>query len=59
MFDNRNGLVVCTELLLVNGTAERDAAMQVAERLPGDGRVTVGASGPRSSQPISDLRQTP
>lgn len=43
MIENRNGLVVCTEVLLVNGTAERDAAMIMAERLPGDGRVTVAA----------------
>jgi hypothetical protein len=43
MIENRNGLVVCTELLLVTGTAERDAAMMMAERLPGNGRVTIAA----------------
>jgi len=43
MIENRNGLVVCTELLLVTGTAERDAAMMMAERLPDNGRVTIAA----------------
>jgi transposase len=43
MIENRNGLVVCTELLLATGTAERDAAMMMAERLPGNGRVTIAA----------------
>lgn len=43
MIENRNGLVVCTELLLATGTAERDAAMMMAERLPGNGRVTMAA----------------
>ena len=41
IIENRNGLVVCTELLLANGTAERDAAMMMAEGLPGNGRVTL------------------
>lgn len=41
MIENRNGLVVCTEVVLANGTAERDAAMMMAERLPGNGRVTL------------------
>jgi hypothetical protein len=33
LIENRNGLVVDTELLQCNGTAERDAAMLMAERL--------------------------
>lgn len=41
--ENRNGLVVVTELLQANGTAERDAALLMAERLDGDGRITLGA----------------
>ncbi len=41
--ENRNGLVVDTELLQCNGTAERDAAMLMAERFEGDWRVTLGA----------------
>jgi transposase len=41
LMENRNGLVVDTELLQCNGTAERDAALLMAERIEGDGRVTV------------------
>jgi len=43
MIENRNGLVVDTELLQCNGTAERDAAMMMAERVEGTERITVGA----------------
>jgi len=43
LIENRHGLVVDTELLQCNGTAERDAAMVMAERLEGTGRVTIGA----------------
>jgi transposase len=41
--ENRNGLIVNTEVFQANGTAERDAAMVLLEQIPGDGRVTVGA----------------
>src|SRR6478735_130852 len=43
MIENRNGLVVDTELLQCNGTAERDAAMMMAEDVEGTERITVGA----------------
>jgi len=43
LIENRNGLVVDTELLQCNGTAERDAALLMAERLDGADRVTLGA----------------
>jgi transposase len=43
LVENRNGLIITTELLQANGTAERDAALVMLERLPGDQRVTVGA----------------
>jgi len=43
MIENRNGLVVDTELLQCNGTVERDAAMLMAERVEGTERITVGA----------------
>jgi transposase len=43
LMDNRNGLVVDTEVLQSNGTAERHAAMLMAERIEGGGRVTLGA----------------
>src|SRR3954447_13490542 len=40
MIENRNGLVVDTELLQCNGTAERDAALLMAERVNGTKRIT-------------------
>jgi len=43
LIENRNGLVVDTELLQCNGTVERDAAMLMAERVEGTGRITVAA----------------
>jgi len=43
MIENRNGLVVDTELLQCNGTAERDAAMLMTERIGGAQRVTIAA----------------
>lgn len=41
--ENRNGLIVGTELFQANGTAERDAALMMLERIPTLRRVTVGA----------------
>lgn len=43
MIENRNGLVVDTELLQCSGTAERDAAMLMAERVEGVERITLAA----------------
>src|SRR5947209_1733672 len=43
LIENRNGLVVDTELLQANGTAERDAALLMSERIGGSKRVTVAA----------------
>lgn len=43
LIENRNGLVVDAELLQANGTAERDAALLMAERIEGSQRVTVAA----------------
>ena len=41
--ENRNGLIVNTELFQANGTAERDAALVMLEQIPAGERVTVGA----------------
>jgi hypothetical protein len=43
-------LVVDTELLQCNGTAERDAAMMMAERVNGIERITLAAdcNGPQN-----------
>ena len=43
MIENRNGLVVDTALVQCSGTAERDAAMQMVERVEGTNRITVAA----------------
>src|SRR6202171_6361429 len=43
LIENRNGLVVDTALVMASGTAERDAAVEMAERIEGEKRVTVGA----------------
>jgi len=41
--ENRNGLVVNTRVTLATGTAERDAAVEMANDIPGgSARVTVG-----------------
>lgn len=43
LMENRNGLIVDVEVLEANGTAERDAAALMVERIDGDHQVTVGA----------------
>jgi transposase len=57
MIENRNGLVVDTELLQCNGTAERDAALLMAERVAGTQRVTVaGDKGYDTRDFVRELR---
>jgi transposase len=41
--ENRNGLIVNTEVFQANGTAERDAALVMLQQIAGVQRVTVGA----------------
>ncbi len=43
MIENRNGLVVDTALRQCSGTAERDAAMVMAEAVEGTDRITLAA----------------
>src|SRR6266566_127269 len=58
LIENRNGLVVDTELLKCNGTAERDAAMLMAERLNGDDRVTLAADKAYDTKEfVKEMRQ--
>ena len=40
--ENRNGIIMTTEVFQANGTAERDAALVMLEQIPGERRVTVG-----------------
>ena len=39
--DQRNGLIVNAEMFVANGTAERDAALVMRERIPGGKPMTV------------------
>src|SRR5205085_11594703 len=58
VIENRNGLVVDTELLQCNGTAERDAAMLMAERLNGEDRVTLAADKAYDTREfVKEMRQ--
>lgn len=57
MTENRNGLVVDTETLQCNGTAERDAALLMTEALPGTQRVTVaGDKGYDTKDFVQEMR---
>ena len=58
MIENRTGLVVDTELLQCNGTAERDAALLMAERVEGGRRVTVAADkGYDTKEFVAEMRR--
>jgi transposase len=63
LIENRNGLVVDAELLQANGTAERDAALLMAERIEGNQRVTVAADKGYDTQELvremRDMNVTP
>lgn len=63
MIENRNGLVVDTELVPPSGTAERDAALRMVERNEGTGRVTIAADKGYDTQGyvagMRDLNATP
>lgn len=55
--ENRNGLVVSTLTTRAYGSAERDAALLMAESLPGTHRVTLGADkGYDAHDFITELR---
>jgi hypothetical protein len=57
MIENRNGLVVDTELLQASGTAERDAALLMVDRIEGTERVTVaGDKGYDTRDFVAELR---
>lgn len=43
IIENRNGLVVATQLLEADGTAERDATRMMLAQVPGNHRITLGA----------------
>jgi transposase len=56
--ENRNGLIVNTEVFQANGTAERDAALVMLEQIPSVRRVTVGADkGYDTKDFVAECRQ--
>jgi transposase len=57
LIENRNGLVVDTQMMLWSGTAERDAAMLMAERVDGDHRITLsGDKGYDTRDFVKEMR---
>jgi IS5 family transposase len=55
--ENRNGLVVSTLTTRAYGSGERDAALLMAEALPGTRRITLGADkGYDAHQFVAELR---
>jgi transposase len=57
MIENRNGLVVDAELFQCNGTAERDAALLMAERIETPARATVaGDKGYDTRDFVAEMR---
>src|SRR5262249_28660569 len=56
--ENRHGLIVDAMVTQANGTAERSAAVQMLEDLPGDRRRTVGADKAYDARGfVADLRE--
>jgi transposase len=41
--ENRNGLIITSEVFQAHGTAERGAGLLMLEQIPGEHRITVGA----------------
>ncbi len=57
LMENRNGLVVDGRLTSATGTAEREAALEMIDRLGGSGRITLGADkGYDTADFVDDLR---
>jgi transposase/IS5 family transposase len=57
LMENRNGLLVQTFLTEANGRAEREAAMLMAEAIPGEKRVTLGGDKNYDTQEfVQELR---
>jgi len=57
VMENRNGLVVASEVSQASGTAERDSALRMARSLKGAHQKTIGADkGYDTSDFVADLR---
>jgi transposase len=63
LVENRHGLVVDTRVTQATGTAEREAALAMAEAIPGQQRVTLGADKNDDTRDfvgeLRELRVTP
>jgi IS5 family transposase len=63
LMENRHGLVVDTRVTQATGTAEREAALAMAEGIPGQQRVTLGADKNYDTRDcvreLRELRVTP
>ena len=63
LMENRHGLVVDTRVTQATGTAEREAALAMAEEIPGQQRVTLGADQNYDTRDcvreLRELRVTP
>ena len=63
LMENRHGLVVDTRVTPATGTAEREAALAMAEAIPGQQRVTLGADKNYDTRDfvgeLRELRVTP
>ena len=63
LMENRHGLVVDTRVTQATGTAEREAALVMAEGIPGQHRVTLGADKNYDTRDcvreLRELRVTP
>jgi len=58
LMENRHGLVVDTQVTPATGTAEREAAVAMAEAIPGQQRVTLGADKNYDTHDlVRDLRE--
>lgn len=58
LMENRNGLVVDSRLTKASGTAEREAALEMVENIPGVKQITLAADrGYDAAQFVRDLRQ--
>jgi hypothetical protein len=58
LMENRHGLIIDTELTLATGTAEREAALVMLERMQGRHRVTLGADkGDDAREFVGQLRK--
>lgn len=57
LMENRNGLVLDTQVTQANGTAERDAALAMCDAIPGKHQITLGADKGYDAREFVDMLQ--